>query len=247
MIQVFENKNFGSIRTIMINNEPWFVAKDVALALGYKNPQEAVRMHCDGFVKFLPIPDALGRQQDTAIIPEKGLYRLIMRSNLPNALKFQDWVCDVVIPSIRKHGGYIAGQETMTTEETLAHALLLADSVIKEKQQRIDQLQKDNLKIFNEKLELIADKAILMHTNKTYTATEIAKEAGLRSANELNALLEEKKIQFMSNCTWVPYAKYSSLGYFSIKQTVLDTGKVVYHRKITDKGREFILKLLRRE
>lgn len=85
--------------------------------------------------------------------------------------------------------------------------------------------------------------AILTHVNKTYTATEIAKELGFKSANELNKHLHEKGIQFKQNDTWVLYSKYANLGYVEIKQEVLDNGKVVYHRRFTQIGREFLLNL----
>lgn len=85
--------------------------------------------------------------------------------------------------------------------------------------------------------------AILTHVNKTYTATEIAKELGMQSAQQLNLWLHERGVQFLQNKTWVPYSAYSSLGYFDIKQQVLDNGIVVYDRKITQTGREFILEL----
>ena len=85
--------------------------------------------------------------------------------------------------------------------------------------------------------------AVLMHVNKTYTATEIAKEFGMKSAAELNQRLAEKKIQFKQNDTWLPFSEYADCGYFEIKQEVLDSGKVIYHRRITQLGREFILGL----
>lgn len=85
--------------------------------------------------------------------------------------------------------------------------------------------------------------AILMRVNKTYTATEIAKELGMKSASELNQRLSEKKVQFKQNDTWLPFSGYADCGYFEIKQEVLDSGKVIYHRRITQSGREFILEL----
>lgn len=85
--------------------------------------------------------------------------------------------------------------------------------------------------------------AVLMHVNKTYTATEIAKELGMKSAAELNQRLAEKRIQFKQNDTWLPFSEYADCGYFEIKQEVLDSGKVIYHRRITQLGREFILGL----
>ena len=85
--------------------------------------------------------------------------------------------------------------------------------------------------------------AILMHVNKTYTMTEIAKELNFKSAIELNNKLSEMKVQFKTNNTWVLYSRYSNLGYEEIKQEILDNGKVVYHRKITQLGRDFIINL----
>ncbi len=102
------------------------------------------------------------------------------------------------------------------------------------------------LALESEKKRIEAEKtvAILTHVNKTYTMTEIAKELYLKSANELNKILYNKGVQYKMNETWVLFSKYSGLGYFDIKQEVLDNGKVVYHRRVTQIGREFILKLL---
>lgn len=102
------------------------------------------------------------------------------------------------------------------------------------------------LALESEKKRIEAEKtvAILTHVNKTYTMTEIAKELYLKSANELNKILKDKGVQYKMNDTWVLYSKYSNLGYFDIKQEVLDNGKVVYHRRVTQIGREFIIKLL---
>lgn len=95
----------------------------------------------------------------------------------------------------------------------------------------------------NARIEAERRNAVLMHVSKTYTATEIAKEMGMRSAQELNKFLADNKVQYFHNDTWVPYADYAALGYFEIKQEILDSGKVVYHRRITQDGRAFILSL----
>jgi phage antirepressor YoqD-like protein len=95
------------------------------------------------------------------------------------------------------------------------------------------------------RLEAEKKNAILMHVNKSYTITEIAKECGLSSAQKLNELLCEKKIQYKSNGTYVPFSQYSTQGYFDIKQEVLDSGRVIYHRRVTQMGREFILNLFK--
>ena len=161
-------------------------------------------------------------------LTESGVYKLIMRSNKPDAEKFQDWVTDEVLPSIRKHGAY-------ATEETIDKMLNDPDFAIRlltklkeEKEARIEAERKN---------------AILMHVNKTYTTTEIAKELDMRSAIELNKKLAEMKVQYKQNKTWVLYSNYSSCGYTEIKQRVLDTDKVVYDRAWTQLGRDFILHL----
>ena len=103
-IQIFNSAEFGSVRTLMINDEPWFVANDVAKALGYAVPKDAVSTHCKGAVKQRLLTE--GGEQEMKVIPEADLYRLILKSNLPSAEKFQDWVTEEVLPSIRKTGSY---------------------------------------------------------------------------------------------------------------------------------------------
>ncbi len=107
-------------RTVMKDGEPWFVGRDVALVLGYAKPREALAAHCKGgLVSRLP---SSGGPQDTTIIPERDVYRLIMRSKLPAAERFEEWVVGTVLPSLRKHGGYVVAQETLTNEQVLVPA-----------------------------------------------------------------------------------------------------------------------------
>lgn len=162
-------------------------------------------------------------------IPENVFYRLAMKAKNETAEKFQALVADEIIPSIRKNGGYIANQEKLSPEQIVANALIVAHNIIAQKDKELEEKRK--------KL------AILAHVNKTYTMTEIAKELNLKSATELNKLLAERKIQYKINGTWVFYSRFSDLGYEEIKQEVLDSGRVIYHRKITQLGREFILSL----
>src|SRR5690606_22624122 len=104
-LSTYQHEQFGEIRTLINDNgEPWFVAKEVATALGYKNPNEAIRDHCKGVSETLT--PSKGGNQNTKIIPESDLYRLILRSKLPQAEAFQDWVTSEVLPSIRKYGVY---------------------------------------------------------------------------------------------------------------------------------------------
>lgn len=109
-IKLFEKKEFGAVRIVIRNGNPWFVASDVAKALGYANPQEATREHCRKVNKITQPSESLPSVKCPPtfinIIPESDVYRLVMRSNLPRAVEFQDWICEEVIPSIRKHGLY---------------------------------------------------------------------------------------------------------------------------------------------
>lgn len=134
-LQIFNNEEFGEIRTAEINGKPYFVASDVATALGYVNPRKAVIDHCKGVTKR-DTPTS-GGTQELSYINEGDVYRLIMRSKLPAAEKFEAWIMDEVIPSIRKNGGYIAGQDTLSDEELLSKALMVAQKKIKEKNQLI--------------------------------------------------------------------------------------------------------------
>lgn len=111
-LQIFNSKDFGQIRTVEINGKLYFVANDVARALGYKRPADAVTAHCKGSVKHRCLTD--GGEQELKVIPEGDIYRLTTRSKLPSAEKFESWVFDEVVPSIRTNGGYIVGQETLS-------------------------------------------------------------------------------------------------------------------------------------
>lgn len=160
------------------------------------------------------------------IINESGLYALIFGSKLESATRFKHWVTSEVLPSIRKHGMYATDNVIDKILNNPDFGIELLTKLKEEREARVEAEKKN---------------AILMHVNKTYTMTEIAKELGLKSAIELNKILAEKKIQYKVNGTWVMYSQYSNLGYEEIKQEVLDSGRVVYHRRITQLGRAFIL------
>ena len=227
-IQIFKNEVFGEVRVAGTNEEPLFCAKDVATALGYSDTADAIQRHCKSGKKvFCPHKNGMGGT-NMVYIPEKDVYRLIMRSNLPNAEQFQDWVCDEVLPSIRIHGGYL-------TPDKIEEVLSNPDTFIRLAMQLKDEQSK--------RRDAEQHIAILTHTNKTYTATEVAKEIGMRSAAELNRWLESEKVQYKVNGTWVPCAGYANLALFEIKQEELDSGRIIYHRKITGIGRDGIINL----
>ena len=162
-------------------------------------------------------------------IPENMVYRLGFKANNEVAQVFQSKLADEILPSIRKNGMY-------ATDDVINNILNNPDWGI-----RLLTKLKDERKL---RAEAETKNAILMHINKTFTMTEIAKELNLKSATQLNQLLSDKKIQYKVNGTWVLYGKYSNCGYEEIKQEILDSGKTVYHRKITQLGREFILKTM---
>ena len=224
-LQIFQNSGFR-IRGGLIDNEPYFVFVDVCSTLDIKNPSDAIKQIDEDERARLN----LGRQGEAWAINESGLYRLIMRSDKPNAKPFQKWVTKEVLPSIRKHGIYAT--ET-TIEKMISNpdfAIQLLTTLKEEKAARIEAERRN---------------AVLMHATKMYTSTEIAKELGFKSAIALNNKLADLKIQFKQNGTWVLYSKYADLGYTDIKQSVLDSGRIVYDRRWTQDGRAFILELLK--
>ncbi len=227
-LSVFKNKEFGEIRTVVINGKPWIVGKDVAVALGYADTYGALKKHVMDSDKLVCQIDSAGQKRDVTVINESGVYTLIFGSKLKSAENFKHWVTDEVLPCIRKNGIY-------ATDNVIDNILNNPDFGI----ELLTKLKEERAA----RIEAEKTNAILMHVNKTYTMTEIAKEIGLKSANELNKILAEKKIQYKSNGTWVMYSDYSDLGYESIKQEALDNGHVIYHRRITQLGRKFILGL----
>lgn len=160
-LQIFNSGEFGQVRTMEINGKPYFVANDVARALGYKRPADAVTAHCKGSVKHRYLTD--GGEQELKVIPEGDIYRLTVRSKLPSAEKFEKWVFDEVVPSIRTNGGYIAGQETLSDEDLMAKAILVAQRKIKERDQIIEQ-QKAKIEADRPKT-IFADAVSASHTS----------------------------------------------------------------------------------
>ena len=208
-------------------DNPLVKAKDVADWLEVSNVSQMVQTIDDDEKGIYKI-DTLGGKQDVLFLTENGLYEVLMQSRKPIAKEFKKQV-KVILKDIRKHGIYATDNVIDNILNNPDFGIELLTKLKEERQARIKAEQTN---------------AILMHVNKTYTATEIAKEIGLRSANELNKWLEKKGIQYWINGTWLPKADYSNCGYFEIKQEVLDSGKVIYHRRITQLGREFILSLV---
>lgn len=226
-LSVFKNEEFGEIRTVIIENEPWFCLSDVCKALGLTQPSKVKDRLNEKGVNTIPTLTS-GGEQKLLYINESNLYKTIFQSRKESAERFTEWVTYEVLPCIRKNGIY-------ATDNVIDNILNNPDFGI----ELLTKLKEERAA----RIEAEKTNAILMHVNKTYTMTEIAKEIGLKSANELNKILAEKKIQYKSNGTWVMYSDYSDLGYESIKQETLDSGHVIYYRRITQLGRKFILGL----
>ncbi len=228
-LQIFQSSEFGTIRMMLVEGNPYFVGKDVTEVLGYQNASKALADHVDEEDKLNNESLSSIGQRGGWLINESGLYSLVLGSKLPSARRFKRWVTSEVLPSIRKHGMY-------ATDSVIDDILNNPDFGI----ELLTKLKEER----NARVEAEKKNAILMHVNKTYTMTEIAKELGMKSAIQLNKLLSKKKVQYQVNGTWVMYSRYSDMGYEEIKQEVLDNGKVIYHRRITQIGREFILNLV---
>jgi prophage antirepressor-like protein len=201
-LQIFKNEEFGSIRTVSIDGKPWFVATDVANALGYSNARDAVFRHCKGVVKR-DTPTSSGNQM-ISYINEGDVYRLIMKSKLPSAERFESWVVDTVLPSIRQNGGYIANQENMTPEQIVANALIVAQNIIKQKEQMIEEM-KPKAEFF----DAVADSKTAISMN------EVAKVLAIKGygRNKLFDFLRNEKILDRYN---VPYQRYVDAGWFRV-------------------------------
>lgn len=139
-VMTFSNDEFGTIRTLSINNEPWFVGKDICSKLGYKNPSKSIKDHVDDEDKLNNESLSSLGQRGGWLINESGLYSLILSSKLESAKRFKRWVTSEVLPSIRKSGGYIAGQEDMSDADLMAKALLVAQRQIDERQKQIEEM-----------------------------------------------------------------------------------------------------------
>lgn len=208
--------------------EPLFLAKDVAEWIEYDTSSvHKMLANVDDDEKVRKNVPTLGGTQESWCLTENGLYEVLMQSRKPIAKQFKKEVKEI-LKTIRKHGIYATDNVIDNILNNPDFGIELLTKLKKERAARVEAERKN---------------AILMHVNKTYTITEIAKELGLKSAMQLNRILAEKKIQYQVNGTWLMYSNYSDCGYEEIKQEVLDSGKVIYHRRITQMGREFILDL----
>lgn len=229
------------VRTLLINNEPWFVGKDVAETLGYAKGRNAISSHVDEEdKKDAPIQGDLGGKQQMTIINESGVYALVFGSKLPSAKKFKRWVTSEVLPTLRKTGGY-------KMPETFSEALrAYADEVEKNNQLSLENKMKDQR--INE-LKPKADYTDMILSSKSLvTTTQIAKDYGM-SGKAFNQLLHKYGIQYIQSGQWLLYSKYQSEGYTSSETIRIQHRDGTYGAKMntkwTQKGRLFLYNKLK--
>jgi len=231
-LQIFSNEQFGSVRTITEDGAVLFCGSDVAKALGYTNPQKAVRDHCkQGTERTVQHPQSVGKTMQMVFIPEGDVYRLIVRSNLPAAEKFEKWLFDEVLPTIRKHGMY-AKDELLSNPDLL---IAVATELKQEREER-RRLEAQNAKLIpkGEYYDNMVERDLLTNFRET------AKLIGIGERAFIYALLEDRFIYRDQQNRLSPYAE-SNRGYFEVKEFTRGEHAGL-QTLITIKGREHFLK-----
>jgi prophage antirepressor-like protein len=236
-VQQFYNDEFGSIGILMIDGKPYFPATECAVVLGYKNPQKAIRDHCKGVTdSFTP---SAGGVQKKNFIPEGDLYRLIIRSKLPAAVRFEAWVCDEILPTIRKYGAYAA----YDTLDELLRSPEFANDLIK-------KLAKEREKstVLEELATEMAPKALycdlVLQSKNLLPVSLVAKDYGM-SASSFNALLHDLGVQFKIGGTWLLYQEHAGNGYTQTRTYRVGENVAAMHTCWTQKGRLFLYEHLK--
>lgn len=238
-IQEFVNKNFGTIRTIMINDEPWFVAKDVCGILGIANPTDALNK---GLEDFERARFNLGRQGEANIISESGFYTLVLRSRKPIAKPFRLWVTQEVLPQIRKTGGYIPVKENEPDELIMARAVQIANETIKHK----DEIIANQEKRIKSLEETEKDWKLLMDTKGTFSVNEISHFIGIGEYTLFTYLRNIGLLFRNENGDNVPYERPVMKGKFVACPAIAPDGKAHLQTRVYPKGISYITKLLRK-
>lgn len=247
-LQIFNHAEFGSVRTVTVDNEPYFVGRDVAEILGYSNTRDALAKRVDAEDKLdgVAICDSIGREQTPVLINESGLYSLILSSKLPTAKRFKHWVTSEVLPSIRKHGVY-AIDEVLENPDMLIEAL----TKLKAERERAKALEQD-IAVKNQQIAEMQPKAsyydVVLNCKDLVAISVIAKDYGW-SAKKMNKYLHKKGVQFKQGAIWLLYQDYAELGYTRTKTHSYNGNDGTIHTKPhtywTQKGRLFIYDLLK--
>ena len=245
-LQTFNSNEFGSVRTLTINDEPWFIGKEVAEILGYTNTPKAIRDHVDGDDKLTERIVLSGQNREAIFINESGLYSLIMSSKMPKAKQFKRWVTSEILPAIRKHGVY-------AVDEVLANPDMLISALTELKKEREKSKELTNtIAVQNQQIAEMQPKAsyydLVLNCKDLVSISVIAKDYGW-SAKRMNQYLHEKKVQYKQGKVWLLYQKYAEMGYTSTKtQTYAGSDGNTHtsvHTYWTQAGRLFIYDLLK--
>ena len=239
-MQIFKNEQFGEIRTVVIDGEPWFVAVDVCRALEIVNSRDALT-RIDEDEKGVVLTDTPGGKQEVTTVNEPGLYSLVLGSRKPEAKVFKRWITHEVIPSIRKNGGYIAGQETMSDVELMARALIVAQNVIEEKNRQISGLTEENLlmKPKAEYFDDLVDRKLLTNFRDT------AKEFHLGQKRFIAFLTDNGYAYRDAKGRILPHQKHVDAGLFEMKECRSERSRWAgMQTLITPRGRETFRLLL---
>jgi prophage antirepressor-like protein len=247
-LQIFKNEAFGEIRIVEVNGEPWFVGRDVALALGYQKPENAIAAHVHEDDKTTTLLQGTGSnyKSKAIVINESGMYALVFGSKLEEAKEFKHWVTSEVLPSIRKHGMYAI--EDLINNPDLGIAALQA---LKTERERVKELQLTTA-IQKQQISELQPKATyydaVLQCKDAIPITIIAKDYGY-SANKMNKLLHEYGVQYKQSGAWLLYQCHADMGYTASKthhySDSLGIERSVIHTYWTQKGRLFIYELLK--
>lgn len=232
----FKDEEFGEIRTLNIGGEPWFVGKDIAVALGYSAPRNAIQAHVDNEDKTTALIQCTGSEykSNAVIINESGLYSLILSSKLTSAKKFKRWVTSEVLPSLRKHGAYFNAEtlhKTMSDPRELAKLL----TTLADEQEKRRKLEEENA--FLSVKANYYDR--ILQSKNSVPVTQVAKDYGM-TAIAFNKMLHDYGIQYSIRNSWVLYAEYANLGYTQSKTYQIGDDKAIMHTCWTQAGRIFL-------
>ena len=245
-LKVFQNEEFGAVRTMTINGEPYFVGKDVANILGYTDTAKAIRVHVDEEDKGVDEMDTPGGKQKTVFINESGLYSLILSSKLPTAKRFKRWVTSEVLPTIRKHGVY-AVDEVLKDPDILITALLALKA-----EREANRSLHEQVAIKTQQIAELQPKAsyydLVLSCRDALPISIIAKAYGWR-AKKMNKFLHEQGVQYKLGETWLLYARYAEMGYTKSETFTYPGHDETVHSKVgtkwTQAGRLFIYGLMK--
>ena len=212
-VTIFKYEESKLVRTMNVSGEPWFVLKDVCDVLGLSTPARVAERLDSDEVSQAHLIDSMGRSQEMTIISESSLYNVILRSDKPEAKPFRKWVTSVVLPSIRKNGGYIARQEELSPQELMAKALLVAQKTLTDRDARINELTAQN-QIMQPKAEYFDE---LVARNLLTNFRETAKELGIKEKDFIGWLLDHKYVYRDQKNKLMPYAAKNN-GLFEVKE-----------------------------